>query len=144
SGRPSLSADGRFVAFESDANNLVPGDTNGAADIFVHDLLTGLTERVSVPDPSSGQAQANGTSLAPAISPDGRYVAFASRASNLVAGDTNTRQDIFVHDRVTGATQRVSVDAVGAQVLSDSGPTLDVPGRGPVISDGGRFVAFES
>ena len=81
--------------------NLAKGDTNGIDDIFVHDRKTGITERVSVN--SAGQ-QANGTSVSPAISADGRFVAFVSMASNLVAGDTNDLPDTFVHDRQTGET----------------------------------------
>ena len=81
-----ISADGRYVAFESRASNLVAGDTNGVSDIFVHDRETGVTERVSVD--SSGN-QGNGRSTMPAISANGRFVAFESAASNLVLGDTN-------------------------------------------------------
>ncbi|MFQ5473449.1 MAG: TolB family protein, partial [Dehalococcoidia bacterium] len=96
---PSISADGRFVAFWSDATNLVPGDTNGAADVFVHDRLTGTTERVST---DSGGLEANASSGLPSISSDGRFVAFLSFATNVVAGDTNAVLDAFVHDRLTG------------------------------------------
>src|SRR2546430_15507603 len=97
---PAMSADGRFVAFASDATNLVGRDTNGAVDIFVHDRVTGATKRVSV---SSTGAQANDDSFAgffaPAVSADGRFVAFSSDATNLVPGDTNGRTDVFVRDR---------------------------------------------
>ena len=103
---PSISADGRYVAFESDASNLVSGDTNGARDVFVHDRQGGGTTRVSV---ASDGAQGNGGSAHPSISADGRYVAFQSDASNLVSGDTNGWSDIFVYDRQTGQTTRVSV-----------------------------------
>ena len=130
--QPSISADGRYVAFESCANNLVAGDTN-VWDIFVHDLTTGMTTRVSV---DSSSAQANGGSYFSSISSDGRYIAFHSLASNLVAGDTNGVQDIFVHDRVTGATRRVSVDSSGAQANCDSSFSS--------ISADGRYVAFDS
>src|SRR5437016_6896835 len=109
---PAISADGRFVAFPSEATNLVTRDTNGVTDVFVRDRLTGSTERVSV---SSAGAEANGTSFAPAIAADGRFVAFASDATNLVGRDTNGAVDIFVHDRVTGATKRVSVASTGSQ-----------------------------
>src|SRR6266581_2987541 len=108
---PAVSADGRFVAFVSLSDNLVPGDTNGASDIFVRDRLTGTTERVSV---SSTGAQSNGNSGllngmgGPSISADGRYVAFDSEGSNLVKGDTNGAFDVFVHDRSAGTTVRVS------------------------------------
>jgi Tol biopolymer transport system component len=97
SSRPSISADGRYVAFASGATNLVPGDTNDLEDIFVHDRVTGITARVSV---SSAGAQATGdNSWWPSISADGRYVAFHSGAPNLVTGDTNLVVDVFVCDR---------------------------------------------
>ncbi|MFO0983812.1 MAG: calcium-binding protein [Planctomycetota bacterium] len=127
------SADGRFVAFDSTAANLVPGDTNGQDDIFVHDRLIGETTRVSV---SSSGAQADDRSEAPALSADGRYVAFFSYADNLVAADTNSSLDVFVHDRLTGETTRVSVDSLGHQANGG--------GEGPSISGDGRYVAFES
>ena len=131
---PMISASGRYVAFESDASNLVAGDTNLSDDVFVHDRRTGVTERVSV---DSAGGQANAVSLSPAISADGRYVAFYSFASNLVAGDTNNEQDMFVHDRRTGATERVSVDSAGGQANDASfGPLA--------ISANGRDVAFAS
>ena len=130
---PAISADGRFVAFYSLATNLVSGDTNGAADVFVHDRQTGTTERVSV---ATGGGQANGGSYIPAISADGRFVAFYSFATDLVGADTNGFVDIFVHDRQTGTTERVSVATGGGQVTGSS--------YNPAISADGRFVAFES
>ncbi len=132
---PAISADGRYVAFESVADNLVPGDTNVWGDYFVHDRLSGTTERVNV-DSSGAQADYSSGYAAPAISADGRYVAFQSEADNLVAGDTNVAQDVFVHDRQTGATEMVSVDSAGIQGTIDS--VL------PSISADGRFVAFMS
>ena len=129
----SVSGDGRYVAFTSQAPNLVPGDTNASADIFVRDRQSGVTERVSV---KSNGAQANGESRAPAISPDGRFVAFESDATNLVSGDTNGQTDIFVHDRQTGVTSRVSVDSSGVQGNEFSDDAS--------ISADGRYVAFES
>ena len=93
---PAISAHGRYVAFFSYASNLVAGDTNGATDVFVRDRKTQVTRRVSV---GAGGAQANSESFDPAISADGRYVAFYSEASNLVAGDTNDSTDVFVRDR---------------------------------------------
>ena len=99
SDRPSVSADGRYVAFHSQASNLVPGDTNGTADVFVRDIVTGITTRVSV---DSAGSQADGDSWEPSISADGRYVAFYSGASNLVSGDTYGLTDVFVHDRHLG------------------------------------------
>ena len=137
--KTSISADGRYVAFASYATNLVPGDTNGFTDVFVHDRLSGATERMSV---DSGGAQGNsdgGLFGGISISADGRYVAFASDAANLVPGDTNGAFDIFVHDRLSGATERVSVDSGGAQGNSDSGLS-----GGISISADGRYVAFES
>ncbi|MDP9237921.1 MAG: hypothetical protein M3P30_11100 [Chloroflexota bacterium] len=134
SGRLSISADGRYVAFFSQASNLVPGDTNDNPDVFVHDRITGVTERMSV---DSAGNQGNSYSYqGPSISADGRYVAFDSFASNLVAGDTIGRDDVFVHDRVTGATERVSVDSGGTQG--------DSPSWGPSINGDGRYVAFVS
>ncbi|HEX9945300.1 MAG TPA: hypothetical protein VGG03_25095 [Thermoanaerobaculia bacterium] len=102
SGNPAISADGRFVAFPSDATNLVRGDTNGTTDVFVRDRLTGATERVSV---SSGGGQSDGFSDGPAISADGRFVAFQSSAMNLVPDDTSFATDIFVRDRLVGTTE---------------------------------------
>jgi Tol biopolymer transport system component len=102
----AISADGRFVTFFSDASNLVAGDTNNAYDVFVRDRKLQVTRRISV---GPGGQQANDGSVAPAISADGRYVAFRSYASNLVAGDTNGATDVFVRDRVAQVTRRVSV-----------------------------------
>ena len=132
-GPPAISRDGRFVAFGSSAANLVPGDTNGRGDVFVHDRQSGTTTRVSV---DGSGAQANEQSWRPAISADGRLVAFASIASNLVAGDTNRAADIFVHDRLTRATTRVSVASGGAQGSGESNE--------PSLSADGRLVAFVS
>jgi len=131
---PSISADGRFVAFSSNASNLVPGDTNGYSDVFVRDRLTGTTERVSL---SSAGEQANGTSRDPSISGDGWFVAFRSGATNLVSGDTNGADDVFVYDLFTGVTERVSISSTGGQGNGRSGPTLAICGDG-------RFVAFYS
>src|SRR6266542_2185593 len=100
--RSALSGDGRFVVFVSLADNLVAGDTNNAADIFVHDRLMGTTERVSV---ASNGGQANADSSFASITPDGRFVAFGSFADNLVAGDTNFTSDVFVRDRQAGTTE---------------------------------------
>jgi Tol biopolymer transport system component len=132
-GQAAISGSGRFVAFESLAANLVPDDTNGTFDIFVHDRQTGTTSRVSV---DSAGTQGNGFSIIPTISADGRFICFESEASNLVAGDTNGRRDIFVHDRQTGVTTRESVDSKGAQ--SDRGSTDAV-----IAPNAGRVV-FES
>jgi hypothetical protein len=130
---PSISGDGRFVTFASFADNLVPGDTNGFADIFVHDSLTGATTRVSVTS-TGGQAIWGGRF--PAISADGRFVAFESASPDLVPGDTNNKTDIFVHDRLTGQTTRVSVGPGGVQANNSS--------TRPCISADGCFVAFQT
>lgn len=130
---PSMSADGRFVAYGSLASNLVEGDTNAAWDVFVHDLASGQTTRVSL---SSARDQGNNHSRYPSISANGRYVAFHSGASNLVPGDTNGAYDVFVHDRATGHTTRVSVSTSGVQGNASS--------WFPVISADGRFLAFHS
>lgn len=131
----SLSADGRFVAFDSQASNLVPGDTNGVTDVFVRDLTKGVTVRASV---TSSGGQGTGHSLAVAISGDGRFVAFSSDADNLVAGDRNRMRDVFVRDLQTGLTTRVSVGPNGRDGNADSGRS------GVSISGDGRYVAFDS
>ena len=130
---PSISADGRYVAFMSFASNLVDVDTNDVKDIFVHDRQTGETVRVSL---ASGGSQGNGESRSPSISADGRFVAFMSVANNLISGDTNEADDIFVHDRQIGQTERVSVASGGSQENGWSNL--------PSVSAGGRFVAFMS
>ncbi|MEZ5293855.1 MAG: hypothetical protein R2745_22420 [Vicinamibacterales bacterium] len=130
---PAISADGRWVAFQSLASNLVAGDTNAVADVFVHDRQTGATARVSV---ASGGGQAAGASTSPALSADGRWVAFASLAGNLVFDDTNGETDVFVHDRASGGTARVSLGAAGAQANGSS--------SAPALSADGRRVAFAS
>lgn len=108
----AVSSNGKIVAFRSDATDLVTGDTNGFGDIFVRDRKSGATTRVSV---STAGAEANGASSHVGISANGRFVAFASFASNLVSGDTNGANDVFVHDRTTGETRRVSVATGGAE-----------------------------
>lgn len=133
SGEPQISADGRFVAFSSLAGNLVPGDSNGKKDVFMHDTLTGETRRVSV---ASGGTQGNDDTRVPSISSDGRYVSFSSYASNLVAGDTNAAADIFVHDQLTGQTVRASVSSAGDEANSGSDTAS--------LSADGRWVAFSS
>jgi Tol biopolymer transport system component len=130
---PSISDDGRFVAFWSAATDLVPGDTNGTYDVFVRDRRLGTTRRVSV---ATDGSQGNGGSGAPTISGDGRFVAFWSAASNLVPADTNACMDVFVRDLVSGATERVSVDSQARQANHASGES------GISISPDGRFVAF--
>lgn len=127
----AISANGDFVAFESDADNLVANDSNGVTDLFVHELATGETTRVSV---ASDGTQGNDESGDSAISADGRFVIFASPASNLISGDTNGFQDIFLHDRLTNETTRVSESVGGAQVTE--------PSHSATISGDGRYMAF--
>lgn len=131
--RNFLSADGRYVAFWSAATNLVGGDLNGRNDVFVKDRWTGLTERVSV---DSGALEADGDSSDPAISADGRFVAFQSSATNLVAGDTNGKVDVFVRDRALGTTVRASRSTGGVEGDADS--------LRPDLSADARFVVFHS
>ncbi len=130
---PWISASGTRTVFQSGANNLVVGDSNNADDIFLHDSSSGLTTRVSV---ATGGAQSDGYSSAPRISADGRFVAFLSGATNLVAGDTNGFPDVFVHDTQSGATTRVSGGSAGAEANGVS--------YAPSISGDGRYVAFHS
>jgi Tol biopolymer transport system component len=129
----AISADGRYVAFESSASNLVDRDGNSADDIFVRDRVAGTTRRVSV---GPQNLEANGPSAGPAISADGRFIAFTSLASNLVPGDTNDERDVFVHDRLAGATERINVGVGGTQANDESAR--------PSISADGRLVAFLS
>lgn len=133
SGNPAISADGRYVAFESASTNLVPDKTTSSSDVFVHDRQTGETIRVSI---ASDGSEGNGGSDWPSLSADGRYVAFQSWASNLVPSDTNNTKDIFVHDRQTGETIRVSIafdNSEGNQISEKS-----------FISSDGRYIAFQS
>ena len=129
--RRSVSSDGRFVVFQSDATNLVPNDTNAATDIFVRDRSLHTTSRVSTG--SSGQS--DGDSDVPSISGNGRFVVFHSVATNLVPDDTNAVFDIFVRDRSRHTTSRVSTGSLG----QSDGPSYDAS-----ISFNGRYVAFES
>lgn len=131
--QPAFSADGRFVAFTSAASNLIPNDTNNSNDVFVYDQTTRKLERVSI---ASGGGQGNGMSWQPAISADGRRVAFTSSASNLVPNDTNGNSDIFIFDRQTHQTRLVSVGKNGGAARGTSDR--------PAISADGRAVAFES
>lgn len=131
----AFSGDGRFVAYGSAATNLVPGDGNGASDVFVYDRAMGTAERVSVG--SSGE-EGDGDSLAPAINADGRYVTFVSEAANLVPGDFG-EAEVLVHDRLTGETEIVSVSALGEADHSAFGPEGLV-----TISADGRWIAFSS
>lgn len=132
----AINADGRYVAFSSRATNLVPADTNGVIDVFVRDVQAGTTERVSVSstggqgDGDSGVEHASTNGRPVAISADGRYVAFTSFASNLSPGDANGVEDVFVHDRLTGATERASAGGTAS--------------HDPSLSGDGRYVAFDT
>ena len=129
-----LSADGRFVAFTSLADNLVENDTNNSGDVFLRDRQTGITERISVStngiqgNNSSGSLSLNSISL----SANGEYIAFSSRANNLTPNDTNNESDIFIHNRLSGVTERVDI--------SSSGPDS----RELQLSTDGQFIAFSS
>jgi len=130
---PAISTDGSWVVYDSYATNLLAGDLNAARDVFLYDVQTRQTSLVSVNDAGeqgdddSGEAQ---------LSRDGRYVAYQSRATNLVRGDTNGEEDIFVHDHLTGEVRRVSVGSPGQQA-DDSCEEAD-------LSPEGRWVVFRS
>lgn len=132
---PGINANGRYITFNSWANNLVTGDSNGALDVYVHDMITGTTTRVSV---ATGGIQANSlssTGVLP-ISADGRFITFDSAANNLALGDSNGNWDVFLHDMLTGTTTQVSVSSGGTGGNSYSGI--------PSISSDGRFITFDS
>ena len=137
---PSISGDGRFVAFGSGATTLVAGDTNDHDDVFVRDTLLGQTVRVSVKSTTGNQGDGNSGLAGVAISSDGRFVVFDSAATNLVGGDTNGSVDVLVHDRQQNTTTRVSLSSAGLQGNNDSGASIG----GVSISGDGRFVAFAS
>lgn len=134
--QPALSSDGRFIAFASAATNLAPNDANNGADVFVHDRDTGATERVSVASDNTPGSSSVPAILGLSISGDGSLVAFATQAVDLVTGDTNRATDVFIHDRSTDITKRVSVSASDEEADSDSGL--------PALSADGRVVAFTS
>ncbi|MDP9379863.1 MAG: hypothetical protein M3Q29_06870 [Chloroflexota bacterium] len=149
-----MSADGRWVVFDSDASNLVSGDTNEATDCFIRSLVSGKTTRVSI---SSSGAQGNDFSLCYSVSSTGRFVAFGSRAANLVAGDTNADSkgnhgwDIFVHDRdkdADGIFDEAGAVATTRENVSSSGTQANNSyfdmSRPAVMSASGRYVAFSS
>lgn len=129
----AISSDGRFIAFHSTASNLVPGDTNGADDVFVYDRQMGTTRRMSV---ATGGSQGDNHSFDVAVSANGRWVAFYSGARNLVSNDTNGAMDVFVHAYQAGMTRRVSIATGGGQGNEGSYKA--------VTSADGRFVAFSS
>jgi len=128
-----ISRDANEIAFESESTNLVPNDTNALSDVFVRECDTGLVARVSV---SSSGAEGNSLSVQPDISSDGRLVTFVSNATNLVPNDNNGWSDVFLHDRQTGQTSRVSLSSAGLEANGPSGVAC--------ISGNGRFVAFSS
>ena len=128
-----MTADGRFVTFTSASANLVVGDGNGDSDVFVRDVVAGTTTRVSV---STSGGDADGYGSFGHIAADGRYVAFLSDAGNLVAGDTNGVDDVFVRDRQANTTRRVSLGPGGRQANRES--------YSASVSADGRLVAFES
>jgi hypothetical protein len=132
---PSISADGRFVAFESIATNLLTSPTSGTSNIFVRDLMSGTTTLVSVD--SSGSQDGNNHSFFPSISTDGRFVAFNSRAKNLLTKPTSGRNNVFVRDLASATTTLVSLDSSGSQ--DGNNDSLF-----PSISADGKYVAFES
>ena len=136
---PSISGDGRYITFYSSSTNLVTNDTNGLRDIFLRDIQTGLTSRISIS--TLGIESMGGDSYEPAISANGRYIAFRSKATNLVSNDTNNTDDVFIHNQELNQTTRVSIDSLGAEAI--------VSGFGPgsfeaAISDNGVFIAFSS
>ena len=140
----SVDARGRVVGFRSYASNLVPYDRNETADVFVYDRGTGRTERVNV---SSDGAEADGVTFRGMVSGNGRFVGFRSRANNLVPDDTNNALDVFVYDRATGKTTRVSVATDGTEADADG---FDRSSREnmfmsrPFLSANGRYAAFTS
>ena len=133
----ALSDDGRFVSFNSTESGLVEADTNGKQDVFLFDCVNGSNELISV---ASDGTQGNNYSTYASVSADGRYVAFKSAASNLVAGDTNGGYDIFVRDRTLGTTERVSVSADGIEGNGESS-WLEFA---PVITADGRYLVFDT
>ncbi len=137
SSQPDVSGDGRYVAFASEATNLAPDDDNGQPDVFVRDMEAGTTTLVS----RGKRGSAAGASTSPAISPGGRFVSFTSDAADLVAGDRNVAADVFLADLETGEITRVSVDSRGRE-QEDATKEPFVPVSD--VSDGGRFVVFDS
>jgi hypothetical protein len=130
---PYINQSGQNISFRSEASNLVSSDTNGKGDIFVFSMATGQLELASI---DSNGWLANGDSYNSVLTPDGRYVAFDSIASNLTTNDTNNTYDIFLRDRLAGTTERITVNSSGVEA---NGPSFD-----PVISSDGRFIAFHS
>ncbi len=132
---PSMTSDGRFIAFEAIADDIAPGDDNHQRDVVVRDMVSGRTALVSL---TSDERQANEGSSTPSISEDGRYVAFVSGATNVAPGDVAGTNDVFVRDRQAGTTDIVSISSTGA--FSDGGENFGPP----TISADGRYAAFGS
>jgi hypothetical protein len=138
SGHPAISRDGRYIAYESAATNLVSTASNGVYHIFRYDTVTHTTVHVSK---TTAGVQGNGSSQYPAISNDGRYISFTSLATNLVAGDTNARPDVFRRDVVSNITIRASVTNAGAQGNNTQTRSINMTSS---ISGDGRYVLFRS
>lgn len=141
SSAPSISETGRYVAFSSFANNLVEGDGNGNVDVFLRDRVAGITYLVSR---STTGEQSDGLSFGPAVSADGRYVAFLSQATNLVPGDDNQAQDVYLRDMATGTTERISVNSAEEGANAQSGFSQRGSSSQVGISADGRYVTFDS
>ncbi len=133
---PYISSDGQFVSFISDATNLVTGDVNGVTDVFVRDLVSGTTQRVST---DSSATESNGASSFPYVSDSGRFVVFSSDATNLVTGDTNAGADSFIHDTLSGTTERISLTEGGVEATgSNSGLALGI------LTGNGQYVVLSA
>jgi Tol biopolymer transport system component len=137
----AISSNGQFVVFQSAASDLIPGDTNGATDIFARDIVNNITWLASI---STNGAVGNGASRGAAMTPDGRYVAFVSAASNLVAGDTNGIPDVFARDLQLNTTALASAGATAVAASVSTPLTVGSSSESPVISSDGRYVAFFS
>jgi Tol biopolymer transport system component len=135
SGAPAVSTNGTRVAFESAARNLFENDTNGVSDVFLRDVASGVTRLVSV---TPGGTTANGASSNPLLSHDGRYVVYESKASNLVDGDANATQNIFIYDAVQQSNRLVST----ALTFPDPGFSQDGPSHSPAMTPDGHVVAY--
>ena len=140
-----MAQDASAVCFYSAATNLIPNDFNAKNDVYLHDLISGITSRVSA-DPSGNDS--NGPSILPRMSSDGRFIVYRSGANNLVANDTNTFLDVFVFDRAAGVNDRVSIDSYGNESNADSMdvpnfPNPDIATYGAISTDG-QFVIFDS
>ncbi len=136
---PSISGNGRYITFYSAATNLVANDTNNLRDIFLRDRQTGITSRIN--KSSLGAESIGGDSYEPTISANGRYIAFRSKATNLVSNDTNNADDVFIHNQELNQTTRVSLDSSGIEAMVSG---LGSASFEAAISDNGIFIAFSS